>query len=145
MAATETSTPTQDLGDARAKRFYAHALALLAQAGVPFLVGGAYALHRYTGIARFTKDFDLFALPGDRDRILDLLRGAGYAVEVTFPHWLAKVYHEDAFIDVIYSSGNGAPASSARACTRSTSQFPGSTSRACSSTRGTWSSTRHST
>ncbi len=107
MAATETSNPAQELGDPGANRFYAHALAVLQQAGVPFLVGGAYALHRYTGIARFTKDFDIFALPSDRDRILDLLQAAGYRTEITFAHWLAKVHHNDAFVDVIYSSGNG--------------------------------------
>jgi len=107
VAATETSNPAQELGDAGANRFYAHTLAILEQAGVPFLVGGAYALHRYTGIARFTKDLDIFTLPSDRDRILHLLDAAGYRTEITFAHWLAKVYHDDAFVDVIYSSGNG--------------------------------------
>ena len=32
---------------------------------MPFLVGGAYAFERYTGIARHTKDFDLFIHPRD--------------------------------------------------------------------------------
>ena len=82
-------------------------LSTLERAGVPFLVGGAYALDRYTGIARFTKDFDIFALPSDRDRILDLLGGAGYRIEIAFSHWLAKAYHDDTFVDLIYGSGNG--------------------------------------
>ncbi len=107
MAAPETSNPTQDLGDPDANRFYSHVLATLDQARIPFLVGGAFALHRYTGISRFTKDFDIFALPDDRDRILDLLGRDGYRTEITFPHWLAKIYDTDAFVDVIYSSGNG--------------------------------------
>jgi hypothetical protein len=64
-------------------------------------------LDRYTGIARFTKDFDIFALPSDRDRILDLLGGAGYRIEIAFSHWLAKAYHDDTFVDLIYGSGNG--------------------------------------
>ncbi len=106
-APAETSNPAQDLGDPAANRFYAHVLTLLQQAGVPLLVGGAFALVRYTGIARFTKDFDVFALPSDRDRILDLLAKAGYQTEVTFAHWLAKIHHDDAFVDLIYSSGNG--------------------------------------
>ncbi len=107
MAAPETTSLAQDFGDPDASRFYADVLATLQRAGVPFLVGGAYALQRYTGITRFTKDFDIFALAADRDRILDLLRGAGYHCEITFPHWLAKVHDHDAFVDVIYSSGNG--------------------------------------
>jgi hypothetical protein len=107
VAAPETSHPVRDFGDPDANRFYAHVLATLARAGVPFLVGGAYALFRYTGIARFTKDFDIFALFSDRDHILDLLGRAGYRTEIKFPHWLAKVYHDDAFVDLIHSSGNG--------------------------------------
>jgi Nucleotidyl transferase of unknown function (DUF2204) len=107
VPATATSNPAVELGDPEANRFYARTLAILQEAGVPFLVGGAFALHRYTGISRFTKDFDIFARAADRDRILDLLRGAGYRAEVSFEHWLAKVHHGNAFVDVIYSSGNG--------------------------------------
>jgi len=107
VGATETSNPAQELGDPDANRFYAHVLAILDHAGVRFLLGGAFALYRYTGVARFTKDFDIFALRSDRDRILRLLREAGYRTEVTFAHWLAKVYNDDALVDVIYSSGNG--------------------------------------
>lgn len=107
MAVPETSNPAQEPGDPDANRFYSHVLSTLDRAHIPFLVGGAYALHRYTGISRFTKDFDIFALPADRDRILELLAHAGYRTEVTFAHWLAKIHDTDAFVDVIYSSGNG--------------------------------------
>jgi len=107
VGAPETSNPAQHLGDPDANRFYAHVLSTLDRARIPFLVGGAWALHRYTGISRFTKDFDIFALPSDRDRILALLADGGYRTEVTFSHWLAKVFDSDAFVDVIYSSGNG--------------------------------------
>ena len=41
--------------------------------GFPFLVGGAYAFARYTGIERFTKDFDVFVRPEDLDRLLGVL------------------------------------------------------------------------
>ena len=77
--------------------------------GIPFLVGGAYALARYAGIERHTKDLDIFAREADRDRILEVLAAAGYRTEVTFPHWLAKARRGDDFIDVIYRSGNGVP------------------------------------
>ncbi len=107
VATPETSKPTRDLGDPDANRFYADVLSVLDRASVPFLVGGAYALQRYTGISRFTKDFDIFALPSDRDRIIELLGARGYHSEIPFPHWLAKIHDGDVFVDIIYGSGNG--------------------------------------
>jgi hypothetical protein len=91
----------------RTRAFYVKSLAALDEAGVPFLVGGAYALAKHTGIERHTKDLDIFIRPEDRDRVLGALQAAGFRVELSFPHWLAKAYGEDGFIDVIYSSGNG--------------------------------------
>lgn len=83
-------------------------MAVLEQAGVPFMVGGAYAFARYTGIVRHTKDFDLFILPGDFDAALAALAAAGYPVERNFPHWLGKAYGDDgSFVDLIFGSGNG--------------------------------------
>jgi hypothetical protein len=80
---------------------------MLAASGPDFLVGGAFALERYTGIARDTKDFDVFVRPRDRDHTFAVLREAGYQTELTFPHWLGKAFCADNFIDVIFNSGNG--------------------------------------
>jgi hypothetical protein len=79
---------------------------MLQQAQVPFLVGGAYALARHTGIVRHTKDFDIFTRPKDYQRVLHVLSAAGYRTELTDPRWLAKGYAGEDFIDVIFSSGN---------------------------------------
>jgi hypothetical protein len=87
--------------------FYLRALRLLRDSGVPFQVGGAYALARYTGVERHTKDLDVFVRPADAEAVLNLFRQAGYATDRTFPHWLGKVFSGDAFVDVIYRSGNG--------------------------------------
>lgn len=87
-------------------RFYRTALELLTNAGLRFLVGGAYALEGHTGIIRRTKDFDIFVMPSDVHRVLEVLAGAGYATELTFPHWIGKAYQGEDFIDVIFSSGN---------------------------------------
>jgi hypothetical protein len=76
-------------------------------AHVPFLVGGAYALERYTGIARHTKDFDIFVRAADCGPALAVLASAGCQTDLTFSHWLAKAFRGDDFIDVIFSSGNG--------------------------------------
>ncbi len=88
--------------------FYRRAMAVLEQAGIPFLVGGAYAFAHYTGIVRHTKDFDLFILPRDFDAALDALAAAGYPVERNFPHWLGKAHGAGgSFVDLIFGSGNG--------------------------------------
>lgn len=89
------------------QKFYCRALEVLDRAGVPFLVGGAYAVARYTGVQRDTKDIDIFVLPEHRDQSLAALRDAGYRVDVPYPHWLAKAWSGAHFLDIIYNSGNG--------------------------------------
>ncbi len=96
--------------DPAARAFYQRAMWLLNEAELPFLVGGAYAFERYTGIARHTKDFDIFVHPRDFDRVLDALAAAGCETDVPFPHWLGKAHRGGEFIDVIFSSGNGVAA-----------------------------------
>ena len=89
--------------------FYRACLRALNAAGLEYLVGGAYAFARYTGIERHTKDFDIFCRARDVDAILGVLDTLGTRTEKTFPHWLAKAYNPGTadFIDVIYSSGSG--------------------------------------
>lgn len=100
-------TPTVDLTARAARRAFFHAaLEQLLDAQIPFLVGGAFAFEKYTGISRDTKDFDIFVLPDDAQRLLDVL-AATHHTEMTYPHWLGKVISDDGFIDVIFSSGNG--------------------------------------
>jgi hypothetical protein len=90
------------------QEFYRDGIRILAGAGAPFLVGGAYARAQRAGIVRHTKDFDVFLRREDLDRALRAFEQAGYHTEVTFEHWLAKVFHHGGdFIDLIYSSGNG--------------------------------------
>jgi YHS domain-containing protein len=87
--------------------FYETALIALTEARLPFLVGGAYALAHYTGIVRHTKDLDIFVRPADCKRALQVLAEAGYRTEWTSPHWIAKAFYGEDFIDIIFSSGNG--------------------------------------
>jgi hypothetical protein len=87
--------------------FYVGALRALRAAGVPFLVGGAYAMERYTGLSRNTKDLDVFVHPRDTDAALAALAAAGHETEIAFPHWLGKAHCGDDTVDIIYSSGNG--------------------------------------
>jgi hypothetical protein len=103
----ESPHPVFDPADPAALECYRLALRALTEAGVDFLVGGAYALARHAGIARHTKDLDLFVRPAGRDAALDALAAAGFETEVAYSHWLAKARCGAHFIDLIYSSGNG--------------------------------------
>lgn len=87
--------------------FYRQTLELFNREGLPFLVGGTHAYHRYTGIARATKDFDVFVPRAVYPRFEEVLKAEGYETELKFRHWLGKIYKGDAFIDLIFAGGNG--------------------------------------
>ena len=93
--------------DPDSRDFYVRSMTILQDADVPFLVGGAYALARYTGIERHTKDFDVFLKRADYPRAAAALQAAGYETELTYPHWIGKAFQGADFIDLIYSAGNG--------------------------------------
>jgi Uncharacterised nucleotidyltransferase len=86
---------------------YKSVMQLLIENNLEFLVGGAYALAHYTGIARDTKDLDLLLRPADVNAALSIWRQAGYSADFEFSHWLAKVRSKRACVDVIFCSGNG--------------------------------------
>ena len=86
---------------------YRRALVALNERDAPYLVGGTYAFRHYTGIARPTKDLDLFVEKHRRDEVLEALQDAGWQTHAAFPHWLAKAQRGEHSIDVIHGSGNG--------------------------------------
>lgn len=74
----------------------------------PWAVGGALAMFRYTGVARPTKDIDIF-LPGDWvPRVLNRCAAAGLATARPDPVWLAKIFGGRYFVDLISGMSNGA-------------------------------------
>src|SRR6185295_1831753 len=85
----------------------ARAIEVLTRAGVPFVVGGAYAYFAYTGIYRDTKDLDLFPRKADALWALDVLEQDGWRTERTDEVWLYKAFKGEYFVDFIFSSGNG--------------------------------------
>ena len=99
--------PTQSLVETPSRLFYREAMEVLNRAGVPFLVGGAFAFIHQAGIDKSTKDLDIFARPRDVQRLLEACAEAGYETELVFSHWLAKIRSPEGFIDVIFNSGNG--------------------------------------
>lgn len=86
--------------------FYLHVLNLLDQSKIPYLLGGAFATGTYTGVVRDTKDLDCMIRRRDVDAALAMFAEHGFRGDYPFPHWLAKVYHGEYFVDLIYSSGN---------------------------------------
>jgi len=94
----------RDEGELNAR---AVAIQKLTEAGVPFVVGGAYAYAHYTGIYRDTKDLDLFPRRADAPRALEVLAADGWRTERTDEVWLYKAFRGEWFVDLIFSSGNG--------------------------------------
>lgn len=90
------------LGDAQAQ-VYARWLALMNETGVPYGLGGAYAVYAYTGAWRDSKDIDVFVRPEDVRAVLDAMRAAGFEVEIRDRLWLAKVHHRPFYMDVLFA------------------------------------------
>jgi hypothetical protein len=89
--------------------FYRDVLDILRQAEIPFLISGGFALQQFTGILREVRDLDIFVLEKHIHAALDALAQSGYPTELTFSHWLGKVYNHGRteYVDLIFSSGNG--------------------------------------
>src|SRR5690606_41117835 len=79
----------------------------LREAGIPYLVGGTYALEHHAGLVRETKDLDLFVRRADWSRIAETLAPHGITCELVFSHWLGKAYEDSHFVDMIFAGGNG--------------------------------------
>jgi len=108
MLTMEIPSPAAPIApDASTREFYVAALAHLDQSKVPYVVGGGYAMAHYTGIARNTKDLDIFLKKSDLPRALEVLERAGYRTEFFYPFWIAKALCGESFIDILYNSGNG--------------------------------------
>src|SRR5262249_42525815 len=95
-----------EIFSAKALAFYRDALEILEEARLPFLVGGASAFAKYTGIVRCTKHLDLFVQRENAGRALAALAAAGYRTELSFSHWLGKAFHGEDVVDIIFNSGN---------------------------------------
>ncbi len=92
--------------DPEEAQVYAEALRALNRAGVPYAVGGAWALHSYTGLRRSTKDLDLFLRAEDLRSAMDALAEVGFEANVEYPHWLAKAHRAPYFVDLIFANNN---------------------------------------
>lgn len=80
------------------------------QAGLRFALGGGFAINAYTGLARNTKDLDLYVLPRDRDAMIEVLTGEGlsdYYDQVPYDRrWIWRGYLNGTIVDVIWEMAN---------------------------------------
>jgi len=89
-----------------AEKYYREALGVLNENNINYLVGGGLAFREYTGIVRDLKDLDLFCKAGEYPKILKLFSEHGYKTELTDVRWLAKLFKDDFYIDLIFNTVN---------------------------------------
>jgi hypothetical protein len=85
---------------------YRGVLDALRNAGIPFAVAGAFALHKHTGIWRNTKDLDVVLEAKAVPQALSCLRQMGFETRIQDPIWLAKAWRGEYFVDLITALGN---------------------------------------
>ncbi len=88
------------------RKLFREVLQLMNDRKVPYVVSGAFALQKHTGIYRDTKDLDLFLPAEHAVRALKYLAEYGFETEVCDPVWLAKAHRSDFFVDLITGMSN---------------------------------------
>ena len=91
---------------AEAVKLYRDVLLAMNDHGIPYAVAGAFALQKYTGIWRVTKDLDLFVKASDVPAALDHLCKEGFRCETLDPVWLSKAHRGEYFVDLISGMSN---------------------------------------
>jgi hypothetical protein len=89
------------------EQLFREVLRLMNEKRVPYVVSGAFALQKHTGIWRDTKDLDLFVPAENMKQALGYLEEAGFECEICDPVWLAKARHNGYFVDLITGMSNG--------------------------------------
>jgi Uncharacterised nucleotidyltransferase len=89
-----------------AASLYRDVLTAMNEQGIPYAVAGAFALQKYTGIWRVTKDLDLFVKAADVPAALAHLYKQGFRCETLDPVWLSKAHRGEYFVDLISGMSN---------------------------------------
>lgn len=89
---------------------YQQAIRILRREGIPFLLGGGFALATFVGRWRDTKDIDFYILPGDRERAAAALRDAGfedYFDRLPYDRrWIVRNIKNEVIVDLIWAMAN---------------------------------------
>lgn len=89
-----------------ARDFYGRILSIIIKTGIPYVIGGGFAVYEYTGFNRPTNDLDVFCKAGDFPKIIAILKQAGIDVKILDERWLAQVSEADDHVDILFSSPN---------------------------------------
>jgi putative nucleotidyltransferase-like protein len=89
-----------------ATQLYRDVLLAMNEHRIPYAVAGAFALQKYTGIWRMTKDLDLFVKASDVPAALEHLCNQGFRCETLDPVWLSKAHRGEYFVDLISGMSN---------------------------------------
>jgi hypothetical protein len=89
---------------------YRDAIACVRKTGLPFMLGGGFALAAYTGRWRNTKDIDFYVLPGQRRSFIDAITNAGftdYYDQWAYDRgWIYRGFRDGTIVDLIWSMAN---------------------------------------
>ncbi|HEY8399636.1 MAG TPA: nucleotidyltransferase [Cytophagaceae bacterium] len=96
----------QEETKSKGREFYQEAVRILNRSGIPYLIGGGFALKHHTGVHRDTKDLDIFCKAGSAPKILKALAAENYNTEITDSRWISKAYKDNHFIDIIFNTVN---------------------------------------
>ena len=92
------------------QEIYIEALECLTRKGVPFMLGGAFAVWHYTGSWRHTHDIDVFTSPEHVSEAVDALRDAGFRdLGEQAPgdrEWIFHAIKGEIIVDVIWRFAN---------------------------------------
>ena len=81
-------------------------VALLRDAGIPFVVGGSLAAWARGG-PEVTSDLDIMLRPSDAERALEVLVEAGMTPERPPEEWLVKAWDVEVLVDLIFETVEG--------------------------------------
>ena len=89
---------------------YRSAIAVIQSCGIPFLLGGGFALATFTGRWRDTKDIDFYIHPSDRNRVVTALTKAGfsdYYSQLAYDRkWIYRSVKSGVIVDIIWAMAN---------------------------------------
>ncbi len=91
-------------------RLYRQVIDLASELEIPFALGGAFASASYTGCWRDTKDLDIYVLPRDHARLIEVVTSLGFAdYYEKLPYdrwWIYRSIKDDVIVDLIWATAN---------------------------------------
>lgn len=91
-------------------RIYKDVMAAARERNVRFAVGGGLAAMTYAGQWRNTKDIDLYVLPQDVGRMIQIVKDLGladyYEVDPYDRKWIYRSHRDDTIVDIMWAMAN---------------------------------------